>query len=135
MRSEFKLPANIISKFHRELWLSNLHSDVRAQAKQLVGNHWQFFVVNQKRGRCYYQSRTITIPLWAVAMDRIKLGYSTWYTAHEISHAYNYGENHGQKFMETLIDICPPQFIEYELEYKPQLATAAGIGQVNLSDI
>lgn len=136
MRSQFKLPANVISNDMRALWLANLDAGVRAVARQIIQDaNWQIFVVNQRRGRCYYKSRTITIPMWAVLQDKSKQGYSTWYTAHELSHVFTPGADHGPEFMAKLIEICPTSCIEYELGYKPRNAAQAGIGQIGLMDI
>lgn len=110
---------------------------------------YRFYVVNQQRGRCYYQDRVITIPLWLwnstelnatlirhlnrMPTDREKLLYRAWYISHEMAHATNYIHNkdtldaHGPNFMEELKAICPENAIHFELGYKPKNALAAGI--------
>lgn len=86
---------------------------------------WQFFAVNQKRGRCYYAPKFITIPLFAFNKTE---DYLTWYVAHEMAHAFaGYKANHGPDFMAELKRICPKEAIYHELFYKPYNAIAAGI--------
>lgn len=139
--SEHKLPANI-NKQARALWLEQLTPSVRAVARQLVHDAgWRIFTVDQQRGRCMYRSRIITIPTWCIektigANGRVAAaGYSTWYTAHELSHVFAPTDNHGPQFMRELIKLCPDEFICYELGYKPRNAAAAGIGNINLMDL
>lgn len=102
---------------------------------------WRFFGVKQTRGRCYYGPKVITIPEWVLSRAT---DYKEWYIAHEMAHAYSYldgkTDNHGPNFMEMLKSICPPDCIHYELGYKPQNASAAGIRlpstkQLTLDDI
>lgn len=86
---------------------------------------WQFFPVNQTRGRCYYGKKLITIPSWA-----FKRGseYLVYYISHEMAHAINpVMDHHGPSFMSTFRSICPPHLQYHELDYKPQNASAAGI--------
>ena len=58
-------------------------------------------------------------------------GYLTYTVAHELAHAMQVHRSgrtdHGPEFMAILRELCPPEFIAYELEYKPQAAMAAGI--------
>lgn len=90
----------------------------------LEAQGWVFYVVDQTRGRCYYQPRIITIPLWATKKSK---DYLDWYVSHEIAHTYARGDNHGQKFMSELKRLCPEDSIHYEITYKPRNAIAAGI--------
>jgi hypothetical protein len=51
--------------------------------------------------------------------------------AHELAHVCQVWENgwtdHGPKFMAWLKALCPPQWVAYELSYKPREARRAGI--------
>lgn len=99
----------------------------------LEANNWQFFVVDQTRGRCYWSKKEITIPKWVLfrAPDRIMQ-----YILHEIAHALvmeRYGlsealklESHGKEFMDILIEICPKEFLIHEMTYKPSNLVKAG---------
>jgi len=130
-----KQVANINTEI-RSLWLQRLAPTVRDTLRELVQEYgWQVYTVDQQRGRCYYNTRVITIPTWAVKQEVTHPGYSTWYTAHEMSHCYEPHDGHGDKFMAKLIQLCPDSCIHYELGYKPRNAARAGIGQVNLLDI
>ncbi len=90
---------------------------------------WRFFGVKQSRGRCYYRSKVITIPAWALTTKPID--YKEWYVSHEMAHAFSFidghNDNHGPFFMEMLKAICPSDCVHYELAYKPSNASAAGI--------
>jgi len=125
-----KLPAGIDNNLTMRLLVSLGNSPLAAQYKELAAKGWQFFVVDQVRGRCYYGPKYITIPQWALseAQNKAKHNYWVWYVAHEMSHAYNPGDHHGARFMNTLKQICPEDCVGYELGYKPQQAMAAGIG-------
>ena len=85
---------------------------------------WKFYVVRQNRGRCYYHSQVITIPVWALARD---VDYRNWYVSHEIAHTFAIGDGHGKLFMEALMRICPANALYHELGYKPRAASSAGI--------
>jgi hypothetical protein len=86
---------------------------------------WRFYSVKQQRGRCYYGSRVITIPIHAI--NHPHNSYKIWYVSHEIAHAYTPGAKHGDAFMAKLIEICPNDCIKHELGYKPRNAERAGI--------
>jgi len=98
---------------------------MRETALRLRANGWTFYAVNQRRGRCYYKARVITIPVWAMVKS---FSYKRWYVSHEMAHALaGSGANHGPKFMQALKSICPAEDIHHELGYKPRNATNAGI--------
>lgn len=100
--------------------------------RELSNQGWMFWVVDQRRGRCYYGKKQITIPLWATKRSK---DYLTWYIAHEMSHAYaGHLADHGPKFMEQLKRICPNDCIKHELGYKPRNAASAGITQFGTID-
>jgi len=86
-------------------------------------NGWKMYVVDQRRGWCRHNTKTITIPKWCMVDKRE--GYLQYYVAHELSHIGNPG--HGENFMEQLKRLCPPEYWHYELNYKPRNAAAAGI--------
>lgn len=104
---------------------------------ELAAQGWQLFVVNQKRGQCYDKQKWITIPLWAV-LDK-EPGYWVYYTAHEMAHtgickSYKYGiDVHGPEFQERLKQLCPIEYVHYELGYKNVQATQAGISNEHKS--
>ena len=91
---------------------------------------WRFYVVEQERGRCYFQQRVITVPIWAIQKG---LDYRTWYLAHELSHflasTNGYTGQHGAPFMEELVKICPKNCIHFETTYKGRNASMAGISR------
>lgn len=119
-------PHNIVPDAALTL-LRSLPESLKIIAREMMRADWNIYVVNQTRGRCYYRAKTITIPAWATSRDRVKPGYSIWYTAHEFAHAYTVSDMHGDRFMDRLIQTCPPEFIHYELGYKPRNAARAGI--------
>lgn len=90
---------------------------------------WQFFVVNQTRGRCVYQKKEITIPVWVI--NKKQKGEYIWYIAHEVSHAWNWinhtEDEHGPEFMRLLKMLCPHEYQHWELTYKPRNAMSAGL--------
>jgi len=89
---------------------------------------WRFYVVDQGAGRCYYGHRVITIPLRVIPEKTAKIGYFTYYLAHEMAHVFaGHGAKHGQVFMDWLKKICPKEYWHYELEYKARNAAHAGI--------
>ena len=125
-----KLKANIDQLRTAALIHSILSSSLSPYYKELIQNGWQFYAVNQQRGRCYYRDKVITIPLWALeALQQVKKpNYWIWYVAHEMSHAFDKTySNHGFEFMMQLKRICPADCVHYELNYKPANASAAGI--------
>jgi len=86
------------------------------------------YVTDTVRGRCSYKNRNVTVPLWT--MTTRESGYDIYYACHELAHVLvpvTKGDMHGPKFMAAFKSICPKEFQHYELEYKPRLATAAGI--------
>lgn len=103
---------------------------VKEYARTLIKDGWKIYAVAQDRGRCYYRSKVITIPVWVINIGGTKL---CWYFSHEMAHAYNFRagtcDHHGPNFMEWLKKICPENAIHHELGYKPRNATAAGIGK------
>ena len=108
----------------------DFHMQVYAELRKEKLKGWAFYGVNQQRGRCYFQERIVTIPLFAFKRNKLidQEGYLTWYIAHEISHI-KAGPNahHGPEFMAELKAICPVQYLFHETSYKPQNAKAAGI--------
>ena len=106
---------------------------VKQHARALRDNGWRFYSVKQSRGRCYYDSKVITIPIHAI-MHR-DIGYKIYYISHELAHAsIPWGHHHDAVFMAKLIEICPAEYVHYELGYKPRNAASAGIGQFKLID-
>lgn len=106
---------------------SGLPDSVRAIAREMVADGWKFYAVDQHRGRCYYRAKTITIPVWAIKIDAHKRGYKCWYICHEMAHAFCISDSHGPMFMARLQETCPPEYVHYEIGYKPRNAIAAGI--------
>jgi hypothetical protein len=108
------------------------HNQVKAAAKDLIERGWRMYVVAQTRGRCYYNDKVITIPAWVI--EKRDVEYKDWYISHECAHAYrceanDRSANHGDRFMQELIRICPNVSLKYEIEYKPRNATRNGITQ------
>lgn len=95
-------------------------------AQELIAARWTFKVSRGRRGFCYWVSRSITIPTHALVSEQP--GYAEYYLAHEMAHA-KAGKKaaHGPEFMDWLKRLCPPEFVHYELGYKPRNAKAAGI--------
>ena len=119
---------NMIMAEYMPLLFQNVPESVKIHARNLKDTGWKFYSVKQSRGRCYYRSKTITIPVWAIDKTARKPGYKVWYISHEMSHALDLARsNHGSSFMRKLQEICPPEFVHYELGYKPRNAAAAGI--------
>lgn len=109
----------------KEKLVEGLEDRVRLTARNLVKDNWRFFVIDQRRGMCYYGQKVITIPMWAAQKG---IDYKTWYLCHEMSHALApRGSNHGPEFMAMLKEVCPERVIHFELGYKPRNASAAGI--------
>jgi len=104
-------------------------------ASDLIDSGFCFYVVDQIRGRCYFDHRVITIPSFVFRKpDTAK--YISWYLAHECAHGFNfislreYQDNHGPMFMEELKRICPADCLHFETNYKPRNAMAAGISNI-----
>lgn len=103
-------------------------SPMNTQYRELRKKGWKFYAVAQRRGRCYFGISVITIPTWVFRADTKKPGYLVWYCSHEMAHAYaGATAKHGPMFMLWLKVICPQQYQQYELGYKPMHASSAGI--------
>lgn len=99
----------------------NLH------AQALLAKGWRFKVSKGRRGFCYWDTKSITIPTHALRNSR-GVGYDQYYLAHEMAHAHaGRAAAHGAVFMDCLKRLCPAEFLHYELNYKPRNAKAAGI--------
>ena len=107
------------------------YSNVLAVKESLGKQGWIFWVVNQNRGRCYYEHKVITIPSWVYASDQSK-DYHVYYLAHEMAHTQSVGDHHGPRFMAAFMRICPESLQHHEIGYKPKNAIAAGISMANL---
>lgn len=128
----------LISRDNLATLFANVPEHVKTYARTLRDRDgWKFYPVNQDRGRCYYQGKVITIPVWAIQKDMAgnHPGYKTWYISHEMAHAYDLARsNHGDPFMRLLKEICPPEFVHWELEYKPRNAARNGISRPSSDD-
>lgn len=139
------LPKNIVSinsLFYETLDTCNTSSPT-TQYEMLLALGWQFYIVEQSRGRCYLSDKVITVPtwLWKPEAMRSKLGdtyclqtklnYRVWYICHEMAHAIDFMQrghsNHDIAFMECLKKVCPPEAIGYESGYSTKAALACGI--------
>lgn len=95
-------------------------------AQELLEAGWVFKVSKGRSGYCYCTRKVITIPVHALLSPRH--GYDEYYLAHEIAHAKaGKAAAHGPEFMDWLKYLCEPEFLHYELGYKPRNAKAAGI--------
>lgn len=130
--------------------------DVKAVGKRLLATGWRFYVVDQKRGRCYYAERVITVPAWIfdpshvcgtvvyggfMTRDEFKPHhmalYKQWYLCHEIAHALHFTSGHwsrkhaphGDEFMMHLKQVCPIDSLIFEVSYNPRAAQRNGIGK------
>lgn len=107
---------------------------VKAYARTARDSGWRFYVVDQSKGRCYGGEKVITIPKWVILWhithpNDINKTKKTWYISHELAHAFEgCRDNHGDRFMSWLKQICPENCIHWELGYKPRNATRNGIG-------
>lgn len=133
MTLSYFTPKNIMSNA-----TLTLRNGLCSEVQELLHNvrskmHYRVYVVAQNRGACYNAQRVITIPAWVCTATL--QNQRQWYVAHEIAHAYarkNHGdkiESHGPEFMATLKQICPPEYLHFETEYKPRNAKQAGISQ------
>ncbi len=98
--------------------------------KKAMSRGWTFYIVSQRRGRCYPKHKVITIPLWVFGREDKE--YAVYYIAHELAHM-GWGDNeasHGIEFMQRFKLICPEHLQHYELLYKPRNAKAAGITEL-----
>jgi hypothetical protein len=116
------------------LLFKDVPTHIKEIAKQIITDGWNIYTVNQSRGYCNYDAKLITIPVWCMN-TRHGAGYKIWYISHELSHVFTRGDNHGTRFMNKLIEICPDEFIHHELGYKPRNAKAAGIGIAKMLDL
>ena len=104
-------------------------------ASDLIDAGFCFYVVDQIRGRCYFDHRVITIPAFVFGKPETNK-YVSWYLAHECAHGFNFlschyeQDNHGPMFMQELKRICPADSLHFETGYKPRNATAAGISNI-----
>lgn len=104
----------------------------RSNWNDLKFKGWRMFVVNQRRGRCFYGRRIVTVPVWTFTGTQYDNGYRAWYLGHEIAHALAGGRaNHGPLFMEQLKLVVPSSWTHHEYGYKPRNAAAAGIPQAD----
>lgn len=101
-----------------------VYQPMLARYNALLEQGWSFYIVAQLRGRCYYDAKVITIPVWAMQKTD---SYWLYYLCHEIAHTLSKGDVHGSLFMQAFISICPEWLQHYEINYKPQAAMAAGI--------
>lgn len=106
-----------------------LHPRIQAKVDELHSKGWRFFVADHTSSWAQRTTKVIVICLshWHSDHD-----YYNYVVAHECAHAQNWedglvNENHGPKFMAALIQICPDEWLHYEIGYKPRNATAAGI--------
>lgn len=100
---------------------------------------YEVFVTETSRGRCSYKHKTITVPHWAFSnlkghwrkFHKGDKRYGEYYLAHECAHAITYEEtgerNHRGAFMQNFRKLCPYELQHHEVNYKPGLASAAGI--------
>ena len=120
-----KRPINILPKETMKLDKLLFDERIIEYKKLLEAQGWQFYVVDQRRGACYYRDRRITIPLFAMKREP---RYLHWYISHELSHAFaGHTAKHGEYFMEWLVHICPANSVHFEITYKPRNATMHGI--------
>lgn len=126
----------MLSPEHAQRMFTGCSDKTKEHGKNLINSGWKFFATKQDRGRCYYREKVITIPAWVI--DSPREGYKEYYICHEMSHAILciakiFEEQHGLRFMNVLKEICPPEYIHYEIEYKPRNAVSAGIGKKDSS--
>jgi hypothetical protein len=113
--------------------LQDLPESVKVHCRFLHKSGWKFYFTDQRRGRCYFKSKVITLPVWAM---KKQVTYKTWYICHEMAHAYSgWHAHHGPVFMAKLKEICPKEALIHELGYKPRNAAKAGIGEIDWTDL
>lgn len=107
-------------------FLANHSAESLRQAYlRCLGDGWTFLAVDQSCGRCYYRTKEVTIPIWAMRKGDI---YLSWYCAHEIAHTIaGWQAKHGPEFMAALKQVCPSYAIHLEATYKPREVIRAGI--------
>jgi len=101
--------------------------DVRIQQyiKDRQANGWSIYVAKHTHGWCRWTSKQLVIPYWVLRKD---IGYRTWYIAHELAHSYvTFKDDHGPRFMEQLMRICPKEYQMHEYGYMCKEALAAGL--------
>jgi hypothetical protein len=111
---------------------SNLTIEGYHTGQRLLSQGWKFYAVDQSRGRCYFQRKVITIPIWAMQKS---IQYREWYVCHEMSHAVaGVQAKHGIAFQQVLKSLCSQESIKYELTYKAREVVRAGIALTCLLD-
>lgn len=110
--------------------LSSIFKDVseptKVWARKLLADKWQFLATSQRASWSHSPYKQIAISDWAI--NSMRPGYKEYVICHEMAHAFApKDEIHGARFMSWLQRICPPEYIHYELEYKPRNAASAGI--------
>ena len=119
---------NLVNDQYTAFLRSGLYvpTSVHKKMQELSAKGWTFWAVDQSRGRCYYGSKIITIPVWVFKRTTGKL---VWYICHEMAHAITplMYESHGTEFMRNLARICPSEYIHYEAEYKPRNLIRSGV--------
>lgn len=107
--------------------------ELKLHARTLMDQGYAFYACDQMAGWCNDRAKMIIIPMYVIDPSHQyfraqKVGYKTYYIAHEMAHAFAGCRNqHNQVFMEELKRLCPQEFLHWELEYKPRNATTAGI--------
>lgn len=102
---------------------ARIHGFIDEQASE----HYQFLLTYQVRGWCSAGRRIITIPQWVLSKPKGN-GYTTWYVAHELAHAYDKCKHgHDEPFMMWLRKICPEEYQYWEFGYKFRNAKQAGV--------
>lgn len=126
-------PSNI-SIEGMKLLFQDVPESVKEYARTLRDKGWRFYACDQKSGWCIDGGhKIIVIPTYVIIPTHQwyrahKIGYKTYYIAHEMAHAFVGTHNgHNQIFMECFKKICPLEFQHWELEYKPREAKKAGI--------
>jgi predicted metal-dependent hydrolase len=110
--------------------LNLIADELLNDANLTMPSGWKIYAVNQRRGKCSYHKKYITIPQWAIDKGD---SYLDWYVAHELSHVFqfvrNVRDNHGPHFMSILKEICPTHCQKYEYTYKPRNAARACVAR------
>jgi hypothetical protein len=110
-----------------------LDARIRQYYYDLKEQGWTFLATTQRRGWCNEHFKIITIPTWVMQgkSQASQEGYFVWYLSHEMAHAFaGYKAMHGIVFQKKLQEICPPEYLKYEMPYKGTNATRAGIHSV-----
>jgi len=109
----------------------NAYPHVVKTKKHLTANGWNFWVVTQRRGRCYPTKKTITIPAWTFNNPKRGKDFHVYYICHEMAHAFGH-DNHNVAFMKCFMGICPKELQHHEIGYKPRAAVTAGISLLDI---